>query len=83
MKTIYKISLLSLLPFLFFGCGDESFNTVKYYKAHPKERNARIIECKDALKMTAAQKKDCQNAAEALREPAKGGEMDRAHNKRY
>lgn len=74
MKIIYSF----LLPFLFLGCGNESFNTVKYYKAHPKERDARIIECKNALKMTAIEKQDCQNAYTALRVPAKN--IDLSHH---
>jgi len=78
MKTlITKITLLFLFPFLFLGCGDESFNTVKYYKAHPKERDARIIECKNALKLTAIQQQDCQNANTASRVPAKDIDLSR------
>ena len=83
MKFIYNTILLLASILLLNGCQEESFNTVKYYRDHPKERNIRIKECQVVSQMTPVQRQDCHNAAEALREPAMGGEMDRANNKRY
>ena len=73
-----KTTLLMAVATLFFtGCGDESFNTVKYYQDHPQERSSRIKECNNALKMTATQKQDCQNANTASRVPAKDIDLTR------
>jgi len=72
MKTIFLLAAL-----FFTGCNDKSFNTVKYYKGHPQKRYKRIKECSAALKMTATQKQDCQNANVASRVSAKDIDLTR------
>ena len=65
MKYILLIGAI-----LFVGCSDkknETFQTVNYYNTHPKERTARLEECKTLSEMTHTLEKDCKNATASYR----------------
>ncbi len=81
-----KIILIITALLFFIGCEhkkDSSSYTVQYYLNHKDLRDIQLKECKTMKTMTTNEEKNCQHANEALREPAKGGEMERAHNKTY
>ena len=67
--TFITIALLALS-----GCSDEqkkevkqetSIYTVEYYTQHKDLRERRLKECKDLVKATLLQMRDCDNAAKA------------------
>jgi len=73
-----------------------TFKTKYFYINNPNITEKRVEECKTMNEMTFAIEKDCSNALSAKRHiklykktkkydrtPAKGGEMQRVHNKTY
>jgi len=90
-STVFQILLkdvMSLLKIFFIatlfmvGCS-ESVHTEKYYKEHPKERDAVISQCKKLLKMNSVQKQDCQNANQAKRKASYKLDLTKNYGKAY
>lgn len=58
-----KLLILPLFSLFLFGCGQEEVKSVDYYKAHPKEREALLKECKNSADK--ADTTNCRNASSA------------------
>ncbi|MEN4610523.1 EexN family lipoprotein [Pantoea agglomerans] len=75
MKT--GLISLGLLAALLTGC-DAGAQSLEWYKAHDKERNAKVEECKKASEPRGTE--DCRNAIDAT---VLGGSFTKSPNKSW
>lgn len=66
MNRVVACSLLLTGLFSFTGCFEREIKTVEYFKSHPEEMQKKVDECKKAQTMSETDKKECENAAQAL-----------------